>query len=217
MTPPGTNGFTQIWNALIVDHRLGATAFRVAAYLGSKTDDWTIRERNICETLSIGQRAYRTALRELHAAGYIARGRTEQDQRTGRFRTEPPKLVRSLIVADPGKRLCPTEDALSIVGDRHVGTDTSGLGVLTQHPILNTETQQEDSSGLGSRPDGRSRPGAGAGEDQNRSEGASAPERLHCAEPECRWYWTVDPAQSPAVPGRMVAAHARRHEERACG
>jgi hypothetical protein len=217
MTAPSTNGFTQIWNALIVDHRIGATAFRLAAYLGSKTDDWTIREQNVCETLGIGQRAYRSALRELDAAGYISRGKTEQDQRTGRFRTEPPKLSRRLIVADPGNTSGRAEEAPSIIGHRHIGTHTSVLGAVTQHRILNTETQQEDSFGLGSRPDGRSRPGAEAGENQKRSEGASAPERLYCPEPECRWYWTVDPAQSPAVPGRMVAAHAQRHGERACG
>jgi hypothetical protein len=119
---PGANGFTQIWNALIVDHRIGATTFRLAAYLGSKTDDWTIRERNVCETLGIGQRAYRTALRELDSAGYIKRGKTEQDKRTGRFHTEPPKLSRRLIVAGPGKAPGRTEDAPPIVGDRQIGT-----------------------------------------------------------------------------------------------
>jgi len=175
MTAPGTNSFTQIWNALIVDHRIGATAFRLAAYLGSKTEDWTIREQNVCETLGIGQRAYRSGLRELEAAGYINRGKTEQDQRTGRFRTEPPTLSRRLIVADPGRTPGRTEDAASIVGHRHIGTHTSVLGAATQHPILNTETQQEDSFGLGSRPDGRSRPRVEAGEDQKRSEARRRP------------------------------------------
>jgi hypothetical protein len=199
MTPSGTNGFTQIWNALIVDHRLGATAFRVAAYLGSKTDDWTIREPNVCETLGLGQRAYRTALRELHTAGYIARGKTEQDQRTGRFRTEPPKLMRSLIVANPGKSPGPTEDALSIVGDRHVGTDTSGLGRLTQHSILNTDTQQEEGD-LGSRPAAAPGPGGegkASGGDTPR-EAAPAAERKNLCPLGCG---------RPRVPAHAWPAH----------
>jgi hypothetical protein len=194
---PGTNGFTQIWNALIVDHRIGATAFRLAAYLGSKTDDWTIREQNVCETLGIGQRAYRSALRELDAAGYIKRGKTEQDKRTGRFRTEPPTLSRRLIVADPGKTPGRTEDASPVVGHRPIGTRTSVLGTVTPHQVLKTETQQEDTMGLGSRPNGRSRPGAEAGEDQKPSEGASAPEReelcpLGCGRPRVpSAYWSA--------------------------
>jgi hypothetical protein len=173
---PGTNGFTQIWNALIVDHRIGATAFRLAAYLGSKTEDWTIREQNVCETLAIGQRAYRSALRELDAAGYIKRGKTEQDQRTGRFHTEAPKLSRRLIVADPGKAPGRTEHASSIVGHRHIGTDMSGFGGPTQHQTLHTDTQHEE-DGQGSRPVAAPGLGGNGEEGQKPSEGASAHER----------------------------------------
>jgi hypothetical protein len=194
---PGTNGFTQIWNALIVDHRIGATAFRLAAYLGSKTEDWTIREQNVCETLGIGQSAYRSALRQLDTAGYIKRGKTEQDQRTGRFHTEPPTLSRRLIVADPGEAPRRTEDASSIVGHRHIGTQTSVLGAVTQHQVLNTETQQEDAVGFGSRPDGRSQPGGKRRGDQKPCEGAPAPERedlcpLGCGRPRVpSAYWSA--------------------------
>jgi hypothetical protein len=203
---PGTNGFTQIWNALIVDHRIGATAFRLAAYLGSKTEDWTIREQNVCEALGIGQRAYRSALRELDAAGYINRGKTEQDQRTGRFRTDPPTVSRRLIVADPGKAAGRTEDASSVVGHPHIGGHTSVLGAVTQHQVLNTETQQEDTAGLGSRPDGRSRPGAEAGEDQKPSEGASAPEREDLCPLGCG---------RPRVPSAYWSAHLGNYHPRA--
>jgi predicted transcriptional regulator len=74
-------GFTQVWNALITDHRIGATAFRIASYLGSKTGNFTIQEGHICKTLGIGKDAYRTAMRELVSAGYIARGATHRDER----------------------------------------------------------------------------------------------------------------------------------------
>ncbi len=58
MATPSPSGFTQIWNALIVDRRLTATAFRIAAYLGSKPEDWTAREHDIRNALGLGHDSY---------------------------------------------------------------------------------------------------------------------------------------------------------------
>lgn len=170
-TSPASNGFTQIWNALIVDHRLGATAYRIASYLGSKTSDWTIREKHITETLGIGHAAYLTAMRELNAAGYITRGKTTRDK-LGHIRSDPSTLNRGLIVADPQKpssdRSRVTERPVDRPPVSHTSEDRSS------YPTL--ETQQEER--LGKRAQGESR------EDQMASEGAPAPERTcpHCDE-----------------------------------
>jgi hypothetical protein len=146
---PGTNGFTQIWNAVIVDHRLGATAFRVASYLGSKTDDWTIRERNVCRTLSIGKAAYRAAMRELHAAGYITRGKTERDA-SGHLRSAPSQLRRGLIVADPARAQVGPKTGYWTSGSPNVGAPDIGPSDNLLNTLDSTlSTQQEEGSSNG--------------------------------------------------------------------
>jgi hypothetical protein len=148
MTAPSTNpGFTQVWNALIVDRRLNATAFRVAIYLASKTPDWTTREHNVTETLGIGRDAYRAAMRQLSAAGYITRGKTFRDPKTGRMRSEPSSLNRRLIVADPAKAQVPPKTGFQHVGEPGTGNGTSAH--RTSYSTLDNstrDTQQEERS-----------------------------------------------------------------------
>jgi hypothetical protein len=80
MATPSTNGFTQIWNALILDGRLTATAFRIAAYLCSKPEDWTAREHDIRNALGLGHDAYLAAMRQLVDVGYVTRGMTTRER-----------------------------------------------------------------------------------------------------------------------------------------
>jgi hypothetical protein len=128
-----TEPFTQVLNSLITDKRIGATAQRIALYLGSKTDDWQPREMNVCETLGIGQAAYRTALRQLVAADYMTRGKRTQGA-DGRWQTEAPSLNRARVVSS---QVAPK------MGYRASVTDTSVSGALTQHPTPNTHTASE--------------------------------------------------------------------------
>jgi hypothetical protein len=168
MATPSSNGFTQIWNALIADRRLTAPAFRIAAYLGSKPEDWTAREHDIRNALGLGHDAYLAAMRQLVDAGYVARGKTTRER--GRIRTDAPQLVRAQVVPKSGQ---PTPVHRTPV----------------TRPVTNTEQQQKtsavgkpDFSNAPDRPSkaptsapGNSTPGA--------SEGALAPERPKTSKP----------------------------------
>jgi hypothetical protein len=147
MTTPSTEGhFTQVWNALITDRRLGPAARVVAMYVGSKTPEWVIRERDVCTSLGLGRDAYRTAMRELVRAGYATRGEVTRDPETKRFRSEPPTLNCGLVVADPRKRPGRTEDGFPGPGSQASGTRTPDTGQPTEHRTPHTDTQQEESS-----------------------------------------------------------------------
>jgi hypothetical protein len=145
--PSADGHFTQVWNALTVDQRISATAFRIAVYLGSHTVDWTIREANVCSTLNLGRDAYRSAMRQLVAAGYIERGKTYRDTQTGRLRSDPSRLARRLIVADPRKRPGRTEDGFPAGRVTSNGyPDIGGSDTLRNTDVPNTDTSQEERS-----------------------------------------------------------------------
>jgi hypothetical protein len=147
VTTPSTNrpGFTQVWNALIVDRRLNANAVRVAVYLASFTPDWEIREANVCETLGLGRDAYRQAMRQLNRAGYVTRGKTYRDARTGRLGSEPSTLNRALIVADPAKAQVAPKTGYQHVGEPGTGNGTSAGRTSYSTPDDPTpDTQHEE-------------------------------------------------------------------------
>jgi hypothetical protein len=164
-----SGGFTQIRNALIVDHRLSATAFRIAAYLGSKPEGWTAREHDIRNALCLGHDAYLVAMRQLVDAGYVARGKTTRER--GRIRTEAPRLVRAQVLPKSGQ---PTPVHRTPV----------------TRPVTNTEQQHKTSvvgkPDFGNGPDLTSQvptPSPPGNFSSWASEGAPAPERLQ----PCKW------------------------------
>jgi hypothetical protein len=142
------NGFTQILNDLITDKRISATAYRVASYLGSKTEDWTAREHDVCDALGIGPKSYKTAMRQLVAAAYVSRGTTARDAR-GRIRTAPPALHRPSVVAN--------HQVVPKVPNRPIGKGSSYSTLInnTSSPMAKTEGPSKP---LGSGPN--SSPGA---------------------------------------------------------
>jgi len=100
------SGFTQVLNDLITDNRINATAFRVAVYLASKPDDWTTRERDVCKSLGLSRATYFRARGDLAKAGYMtSAGKPKRDAATGRFRTEPPKLIKSQVTPSLRNRM----------------------------------------------------------------------------------------------------------------
>jgi hypothetical protein len=150
------SGFTQVLNDVITDRRISPTALRVALYLGSKPEGWTVREHNVCDALGIGERAYKTAMRDLEASGYIARGAVARGV-DGKTRREPPTLVHGRVIA--GR----TKGALRSLGDE----------ALVAQPINNTDNNKDRSTKAAQRH-------LGTGPDllPRASEGASAPERV---------------------------------------
>lgn len=207
---PSPDLFVSAREVWLYDPKLSPEARIVALYLARRfemTPEWHPRERDISERCGVSIYAARKALMDLRTAGFLTGNAKRRVD--GKWRNSPYRVTACLRDAALYWR-----DASPASDFRSPGIRNLETGAIYPQ---NESDRAKDLQDLGSRPDGRSRPRAEAGENQKWSEGASAPERLHCPEPECRWYWTIDPAQSPAVPGRMVAAHARRHGERACG
>lgn len=65
--------FTRIPNAALNDSRLDLKSRGLLAFMLSKPDGWTFRERNLAEQTGVGREALRSAMTRLIEAGYVIR------------------------------------------------------------------------------------------------------------------------------------------------
>ena len=185
--------FAQVFTDVGTDRRINATAFRIAFYLASKTEDWIPRQADVCRQLGIGRDAYFEGLRQLESAGYIRRGGA--CRRAGRFEAAPPKLNRDQVM--PGRTECgkpahgPTSTNTAAVEPESANGHSAGTfpqvapsadfqelvsPTVTPQGVSNSEDPWKDlpMEGPGTRPDphsvseSRPRPGS-TSEDELRS------------------------------------------------
>ena len=81
--PRPESNWTQIRNGIIDDHRITFKATAVLIYILSKPDNWRTSTRHLSTVKKEGIDAVRTAMTELECAGYVQRGRYQDE--TGKW------------------------------------------------------------------------------------------------------------------------------------
>jgi hypothetical protein len=179
--------FVSAREAWLYEPKLSPEARIVGLYLARRFEmspEWHPRERDISERCGISIYAARKALIDLRAVGLLTgNAKTRVD---GKWRNSPYRVTARL------------RDAALYWRDASPASDSRSPGIrnLESGAIYpqNDSDRPKGLQGLGSRPDGRSRPGREEGKAQSASEGAPAPERIGVHTCECghRWPLAVD-------------------------
>lgn len=103
------NPYVMLDKFSINDSGLSWKAKGLLAYLLSKPDDWIVKEHDLVAHATDGRDSVRAAIRELEAAGYLARGARRRDDK-GRLYEREYRVFERPSVDHSLKRLsdCPT-------------------------------------------------------------------------------------------------------------